>query len=125
MNRKLRHDGGRQAHQTDVLNDQRIDTATVEQAEIVGDIIQLPGEDEGIERHISLHAVAVAKVDDLGEGILSEVVGADTGIESGQSEEDSVRPVGHGGLETVPASGGGKQFGRGRHRRKRWKSGKV
>ena len=66
MDGKLRHDGGRQSYQTDILNDQGIDTTAVEQTEVVGDIIQLSREDKGIERHISLHSVAVTEVDDLG-----------------------------------------------------------
>ena len=83
MDGKLRNDRGCQTHQTDVLDDQRIDAATVKEAQVLGGVIEFSGEDKGIERHVGLHPVAVAECGDFGKLLLGKIIGAQSGIETG------------------------------------------
>jgi hypothetical protein len=121
MDGKLRNDRSRQTHQTDVLDDQRIDVGTVQEAQVLGGIIEFSGKDKGIERHVSLHPVAVAKGSDLGKLLLGEIIGAQSGIEAGQTEEHRIGAIGNRRLQAIPSTGRGEKFGNGRHGSERMK----
>ena len=107
MDGKLRDDRGRQTHQTDVLDDQRIDAGTVQEAQVLRRVIEFSGEDKGIERHVGLHPVAVAEGGDLGKLLLGEIIGAQAGIEAGQAEEDRIGAIGNRRLQAIPSTGRG------------------
>ena len=104
---KFRNDRGRQTHQTDVLNDQRIDAGTVQEAQVLRRVIEFSGEDKGIERHVGLHPVAVAEGGDLGKLLLGEIIGAQSGIEAGQAEEHRIGAIGNRRLQAIPPPGRG------------------
>ena len=111
VDRQLGHDLAGKAHEADILDDERIDAHAIEQAQVVRGVIQLGGEDEGVERDERAHAVAVAEGDDLGQLGLAEVIRAQPRVETRQSEVDRVRAVRDGGAHTVPVPRGGEEFG--------------
>jgi hypothetical protein len=111
MDRKLGHNPGGKPHKADILNNQGIDSGAVEESEVLGGIVELTGEDQGVQRDVGLHPVAVAEGGHLRKFLFGEVVGTEARIEAGKPEEDRISPVGHSSLEAIPSAGGSQEFG--------------
>ena len=111
VDRQFGHNGRGKPHETDVLDDQGIHSGAVEQSQVLGGIIELPGEDEGVQRDVGLHPVAVAEGGDFGKLLFGEVVGTETCIETGEPKEDRVGPIRHGGPQALPSAGGSEKLG--------------
>jgi hypothetical protein len=68
------------------------------------------GENEGVHRDESLHAVAMEVFHELVEIRVNEVVRAQAGVETRQAEIDGVGPGGDRGTGAIPVSRGCEEF---------------
>ncbi len=108
LGRKRLHHAG----QAEVLNDDRVHASGLEQAELFLSILQLPGEDERVERAIAPHPVLVQERHELRQVFLREIVCAQPGVEPGQAKENGVRAIGDGRTGAVPVASRGEKLGR-------------
>ena len=95
----------------EVLDDEGVDSGAGDEPELAFGGFEFAGEDEGVHRDEAFDAVLVEEVHQLGEVVFGEVVGAEAGVESGETEEDGVGTGGDGGAGAVPVSGGAEEFG--------------
>ncbi len=99
-------DGAGHFRETEILNDEGIDSGGGDEAELLFRCLQLAGEDEGVHGDEAFDAVLVEVVHELGEIFLGEIVGAKAGVEFRQTEVDGIGTGGDGGACAVPVSGG-------------------
>ena len=111
VNRQLRRDFPCEPHEAHVLHDQRIHARAAAIAQHLFRRVEFAGEDERVERHVCLHAVAVAELHDLHQLVVAEIVRAQPRIETRQAEVNGIRAIRDGGTQTVPATGGREEFG--------------
>ena len=111
VNRQLGHHLPREAHEAHVLHDERIHTRAAAVAQHLLSGVEFAGEDERVERHVSLHAMPVAEGHDLRQFLVAEIVRAQPGIEPRQSEINRVGTIRHRGTQAIPAAGGREEFG--------------
>ena len=99
------------AGKSDVLHDDPVRAGGIQVAQVGEGVRQLGGENERIHGHVPLHAVRVKETHQFRKGIQREVVCAQTGVETVQTEINGVCAIGYGGAGAVHVPGGSQQFG--------------
>jgi hypothetical protein len=109
---QIGHPFPRQARQAQVLHDGRVDPGAIEQNEFLLGGGEFVGEDQHVERDVTLHAVLVEKIHQLGQIVRREIRGPHPRVEGGQAEIDRVGAIGHGGaIRAFPVAGRSEEFG--------------
>ena len=120
MDLELGRDRPDQAGQAEVLHDDGIDAGRRDLPHRRFQVGQLGGEDQRIERHISLDAPSMEEGHDLGQVGDVEVVGAHPRVVAGEAEVDGIRPVLHRGEQAGPIARRREQLGLRTGRRPGW-----
>lgn len=92
-------------------HDDPVRAGGIQVAQVGEGVRQLGGENERIHGHVPLHAVRVKETHQFRKGIQREVVCAQTGVETVQTEINGVCAIGYGGAGAVHVPGGSQQFG--------------
>lgn len=88
-----------------ILDDEGVDSGGADEAELCFGGGDFSGEDECVHGDEAFDTVFVEVGDELREVFCGEVVGAQAGVEFGESEVDGVCACGDGGACAVPVSG--------------------
>jgi hypothetical protein len=118
MDGKIRRQPPDQTANANVLDDGGIDARRNQRSQITLRIGHLIGEDQRVERHITLDAAPVQKLHQLRQFSLAEIIGPHPRIEPFQAEVNGVRAVFDRGFGALPIARRGEQFRAGRRRTK-------
>jgi len=116
---EIGHHRPRHRRESEVLHDDRIDSARTEVSQLLRRVFEFGREDERVKGNKSPHPVAMEESHQLGQILVREVVRPNPRVEAGHAEVNRIGPVRHGGAGALPVAGGCEEFGGGfRHRRR-------
>ena len=110
VQRQIRHRLTQQAHQAEILHEQRVRPVFRRLAREVQRTVELPVGDERVHRDIDLAAADVAIAHGLDELFLCEIIGSAPRVVRAEAEINRVRPVLHRRDDGVGTARGRKQF---------------
>ena len=91
--------------ETEILNDEGIDSGFADKSELFFSGFDLVGEDQGVHGDETFDAVFVKISHELGEIGFGKIIGAETRVEFGQTEVDGIGTSGDSSAGAVPVSG--------------------
>lgn len=91
--------------ESEILDNEGIDTGFADQAKLFFCGFDLVGEDQGVHGDETFDSVFVKISHELGEIGFGKIVGAETGVEFGKTEVDGIGTSGDSGAGAVPVSG--------------------
>ena len=111
VNRQVGTDRTNQPRRTKILHEHCINTSFGRDADDSLNFRQLVGEDQRVERQITLHTTLVQQPHQFGKLFLANVRRASPRVETGvESEVNGIRPVLHRRASTLNVAGRGEQF---------------
>jgi len=95
----------------EVLDDEGVDSTFLGEAQLFGSGLKFSREDEGVHGEEAFDPVFMEKGHQLGEIVLSEVVGSQACVEGGKTKEDGIGTGSNGRTGAIPVASWGQEFG--------------